>query len=110
MTHDINSRLVYLVNSYYKLYVRIPLDQLNDLLSLRTDPVVCGHNQNNNIGHISPTGAHCGERCMSGSIQEGDILKTAPDGVRDRDREGTDMLGDTSSLSLRHRGRAKGIQ
>ena len=40
MAHDINPGFVHLINGYYKLYIGVFLDELNDLLGLRADTIV----------------------------------------------------------------------
>ena len=62
--------------------------------SLRHDVIVGSDNHNNDIGDLGTTGTHSGKRLVTRGIQEGDATAVGQLHVI-----GTDVLGDTTSLT-----------
>ncbi len=69
------------------------MDVLDGLLGLRHDPVIGGHDQDRDVGHVRAAGAHRRERLMARGVDEGDQATVALDLVR------ADDLGDPAGLA-----------
>src|SRR4051794_15601950 len=75
---------------------------------LRHDAVVGSDHQDDDVGHLGPTGTHRGERLVTRSVDEGDrpllLIELGDDLVR------ADVLGDAAGLPRHHVGVADGVQ
>ena len=67
---------------------------IDRLDGLRHDAVVGGHHQDDDVGGLSTTGSHLGERSVARRVDEGDLLPIALDLIR------TDVLGDAAGLAV----------
>ena len=67
---------------------------VDGLDGLRHDIVVGSHDNDNDIGDLGTTGTHCGESFVTRSVEERDVLSVLEFHV-----VGTDVLGDTTSLT-----------
>ena len=72
---------------------------------LRHDAVVGSDDDDNDVGHLGTTGAHSGKCLVARGIQEGDAATVGQLHVI-----GTDVLGDTTSLTGNHVGVADVVQ
>ena len=66
----------------------------NGLLGLRHDAVVGGNDDDGDVGNLSTTGTHGGERLVTRSIQEGDMASVLQCHV-----VCTDVLGNATCLT-----------
>ena len=67
---------------------------IDRLDGLRHDAVVGSHHQDDDVGGLSTTGSHLGERSVARRVDEGDLLAVALDLIR------TDVLGDAAGLTV----------
>ena len=64
---------------------------------LRHDAIVCGNHENRDVGDLSTTSTHGGERLVTGGVNEGNrTVDTLVHGVH---LVGTDVLGDATGLT-----------
>ena len=68
------------------------------------DAVVGGHDQDHDVGHVGPAGAHGGEGLVAGRVDEGDRLAVVLDLV------GANVLRDAAALALDDVGLADAVQ
>ena len=64
---------------------------------LRHDTVICGDNQNREVGNLRAAGTHSGERLVARGIQEGDESFTIF--AWNTNLVGTNVLGDAAVLT-----------
>ena len=74
------------------------------LLRLRHDAVVRGHDEDGDVGHLRPAGAHRGERFVARRVEERDPAAVVLDLVR------ADVLRDAAGLGLDDRGLADRVE
>ena len=77
---------------------------VDGLNGLRHDAVVCGDDQNGDIGRLCTAGTHGGKRLVTGRVKEGNILTV------DFDTVCTDVLGDTARLTCRNARVTDGVE
>ena len=70
---------------------------------LRHEAVIRGDDEHDDIGDVCSAGAHCGERLVSGSVNEGDCLAVEVDDRR------ADVLGDSAGFTARDVGLADAV-
>ena len=80
------------------------VDVLDRLFGLRHDPVIGGHDQNRDVGHVRAPGTHRRERRMTRGVDEGDQAAVALDLVC------ADHLGDPARLAGGHLGLAHCVE
>ena len=66
---------------------------VDGLLGLRHYPIVRGHHEDRYVCYLGASGAHCRERLMARSVQEGDEVLLVLDLL------GPDVLGDAAGLT-----------
>lgn len=106
-TDLVNARLVALVDRNDKLHstltiVPAPTCQLDHLLGLRHNTIICSNNKHNNVRHISPTRPHRRKRSMSRCIQERNRARRTRGRIctrLKRDRKSTNVLSDAPCFS-----------
>ena len=91
----VDAGLVDLVHGHDDRHVR-RARVVDGLARLRHHTVVGSHDQHHDVGHLCAAGAHQGEGFVTGRIEEDDVP------VVDLDVIGPDVLGDATSLALRH--------
>ena len=77
---------------------------VDSLDRLGHNSVVRGYNEDSDIGYLSSARAHCGERLVSGGIEEGDRSIVDGNSVR------TDVLGDSACLARGNVSVADGVE
>ena len=78
---------------------------IDGLDRLRLHPVIGGHHQHHDVGHLRAALAHGGKGLVPGRVDEGDLLPS-----RSLHLIGADMLGDAAGLLGDDVGRADGVE
>ena len=93
---DVGRRQIDLVDCDHDFHMRRCFGVINRFDCLGHDAIICGNNQNDDIGYISAACAHCGKGGVAGRIDKGDCRTIMIDGV------GPDVLRDPTRFTSRH--------
>ena len=93
---DIGARQVNLVDGHHDFHVRSGLGVIDGLDRLRHEPVVRGHDQDNNVRHRGSARAHGRKSGVARRIEESDGLPFVFHPV------GADVLGNPAGFARRH--------